>query len=104
MPQFNTVLELFLRLAPLFVFIDYHLLEYFISTFGSAALRMNMTLYKRDIVTFMRETTVDDILKAQAWRGKKLTSPDFKELWVKISCDAKRYTLEGLNELRNKHY
>ena len=93
--------ELFLRLGVLIHFIDYHLVKYFILTFGSEGLIADISSYERDVKTFMSETTVGKVMRY--WPGKRSSSEDFKELWVKIRDNPETYTLEKLNELRNKH-
>ena len=93
--------ELFLRLGVLIHFIDYHLVKYFISTSASERLKADISSYERDVKSFMRETTVGEVMRY--WPGKRSSSEDFKELWVKIRDNPKTYTLEKLNELRNKH-
>ena len=99
--QAKSVEDLFLALGTLIQFIDYHLVKYFISTFGSEQLEADMSLYEKDVKTFMQKTTVGDVM--HLWPGRKLRSEDFKELWVKIGDDPNKYTLEKLNKMRNKH-
>ena len=60
-----------------------------------------MTSYVQDVQAFMRETTVRQMMPH--WPGKRLHSSDFSELWVKLEKDHSVYTLEQLNELRDKH-
>ena len=98
--QATTIPQLFNRLSPLFTFIDYTLLEYLISTFGSETLQMNMNSYVLDIQKFMRETTVADIIPH--WTGSQVSSEYFKEIWLKIGHDSKTYTLEKLNNFRKR--
>ena len=94
--------QLFFRINPLFTFIDYRLLIYLISQYGSTGLKIDAASYAQDIELFMRRTTVGDLL-SHNWVGKKLCSDDFKELWVKIKDDPQTYTLEKLNALRKRH-
>lgn len=97
----ETITELFFRLRPLFGFMDFSLLCYFISKFGSEQLQADMRIYVSDIKVFMKDTTVGDLL--QQLRYEKLFSKDFTELEVCICHDPKMYTLEKLNKLRNLH-
>lgn len=104
LPEVETITSippLFRRLNPLFNFIDYTLLQYLVSEFGSANLNTDMSHYVDDMQVFMSETTIDDILPH--WKGVKPDSNDFNELWIKLSVDHKTYTLKELNALRNKH-
>ena len=97
----KSVEEFFLLLGLLVHFIDYHLVKYYISTFGSEKLMADIYSYERDVKSFMKETTVGEVMRY--WPGKRSSSEDFKELWVKIEDNPETYTLEKLNELRNKH-
>ena len=104
LPEVETITSippLFLQLNPLFTFVDYTLLQYLVSGFGSAELKADMSHYVDDMQVFMRETTIGDMLPH--WQGKRPTSGDFRELWIKVNRDHKTYTLEKLNDLRNKH-
>ena len=96
----QTITQLFNRLNPLFNFIDYTLLEYLISEFGSATLKENMKSYVQDIQKFMKETTIADMIPH--WPGDNVQSNHFRELITKIGKDYKTYTLEELNQFRQK--
>ena len=98
-----TVSELFYMLGPLFSFLDYHLLKYLISKFGSEKLITDMSLFKEALKCFMRETTVNDMIKH--WPGvREKYSKHYSELWVKISKDREKYTLKELRHFQKKHY
>ena len=99
----TTVSQLFYMLAPLFTFLDYHLLKYLISKFGSETLVTNMSSFKRDLKIFMSETTVSDMIKL--WPGDyEKYSKHSSELWVKISKNSEKYTLKRLRDFQKKHY
>ena len=96
----NTIAELFLRLNPLFVFIDYGLLDHLISKFGSPVLKGDMKSYVRKIKVFMRETTVADLM--DYWPGEEHPRMNYSELKAKFGDDPRSYTLERLNNFRRK--
>jgi hypothetical protein len=97
----TTIKELIYWLNPLFTFIDYNLLNYLASKFGSAQLQAAMSSYIQDVQAFMHETTVGDVMPH--WRGRKISSDEFSELWIKIKANPETYTLQELQEFRNKH-
>jgi hypothetical protein len=104
LPQIETVKtisELINRLNPLFTFIDYNLLNYLASKFGSTRLQANMSSYIQDVQAFMRETTVGDLMPH--WPGIKVSSDEFFELWMKIEENPETYTLQKVQEFRDKH-
>ena len=94
----KTIPELLLRLNPLFTFIDYNLLEYLVSEFGSEELKSNMKSYVEEVTFFMKTTTVGELM--HYWPGREIYPEHFSILFAKISDDPKMYTLEKLNELR----
>ena len=94
----KTIPELFLRLSPLFTFIDYNLLKYLVSEFGSEELRRKMSIYVDEIQTFMKKTTVGELM--QHFPGAEIHPEHFSKLWTKIHDDPRTYTLEKLNHLR----
>ena len=96
----GSVTELFLRLGPLFRFIDYGLLNHLISKFGSAKLQEDMKLYTSKIQAFMRATTVADLM--DYWPGDEQPHLNYSKLRAKFSDDPKTYTLERLNNFRRK--
>ena len=96
----NTTTELFLRLNPLFVFVDYGLLDHLVSKFGSPALKGDMKSYVNEVKVFMRETTVGDLM--DFWPGEENPHMNYSELKVKFSDDLRSYTLERLNNFRRK--
>lgn len=90
--------SIFLPLNPLFVFIDYNLLDYIISKFGSTELKKDMALYVEDVQVFMRETTVDDLI--DYWPGHEVSDLNYTKLKAKFKDDPMTYTLERLNKFR----
>ena len=96
----NTITELFLRLSPLFVFINYGLLDHLISKFGSPALKEDMKSYVSEVKVFMRETTVADLM--DYWPGEQHPCMNYSELKAKFSDDPRLYTLERLNDFQRK--
>ena len=91
---------LFLRLGPLFVFIDYRLLDHLISKFGSSALKGDMKSYVSAIQAFMRDTTVADLM--DCWPGDEQPHLNYSKLRAKFKDDPKSYTLERLDNFRRK--
>ena len=95
-----TVTELFLRLSPLFRFIDYGLLDHLISRFGSLELQKDTKSYVSKIQIFMQETTVGDLM--DYWPGDEQPHLNYSKLKAKFNDDPKTYTLERLNNFRRK--
>ena len=91
----------FFSLNPLFSFIDYSLLEYIIKKFGSENLKKNMNSYSYDIQTFMKQTTVGQLM--DLWPGEQDVPPDFSILMAKVNEDPYSYSLEKLDILRKKY-
>ena len=96
----NTITELFLRLSPLFVFVDYGLLHHLISKFGSTKLQEDMKSYVSKVQVFMQETTVADLI--DYWPGDEPLHLNYSKLKAKFSGDPKTYTLQRLNNFRRK--
>ena len=93
--------QLFYHLNPLFTYIDYRLLEYLISKFGTTELQKNMKEYIKEVDGFMCKTTVGDVMPY--WPGKRISSEEFSELWVKIEANPETYSLHALSIFRDKH-
>ena len=96
----KTIPEFFFRLNPIFTFIDYNLLQYLVSKFGSEELKHKMTSYVAKIEMFMKKTTVGELM--DHWPGDEVHPEHFSKICTKISDDPKTYTLEKLNQLRRK--
>ena len=85
---------------PLTTFLDYQLLEYLISKFGSSQLKQNMADYVVNVNKFMRETTVADLI--DHWDGIEDKNLNFRELQVRFGEDPTKCNLELLNKHRKK--
>ena len=90
----------FLPFCPLFVFIDYDLLDYMIVKFGSVELKNKMALYIEDIKLFMKETKVGDLI--DHWPGCEVSDLNYAKLKAKFTDDPMTYTLERLNKFRRR--
>ena len=91
--------RLFLRLNPLFTFIDYPgLLNHLISRFGSVALKSDMMSYERDIQVFMYNTTVAELM--DHWPGRQ--DSNLVIMKVKFDDNPQNCTLQKLNDFRRK--
>ena len=98
----EVVRKLFLRLNPLFTFIDFKLLQHLVSKFGSPELKKDMTSYAEQVQSFKKVTTISDLI--DCWPGLKVPEIDHKELRAKFEDDSKSYTLEKLDYFRNRFY
>ena len=96
----RTTTELFLRLNPLFTFIDVGLLEYLVSKFCSQELKKAMKDYTVKLQVFLRETTVGEMIEYLP--GDEHPQVNYSKLRTKFSDDPKTYTLERLNNFRRK--
>ena len=92
--------RVFLQFSPLFVFIDYNLLDHMIKKFGSAELKSEMALYIEDVKIFMKETTVGDLI--DHWGGGEVSDLNYAQLRAKFRDDPMTYTLERLNRFRRR--
>jgi N-acetylneuraminic acid mutarotase len=92
--------SVFLPFSPLFVFIDYDLLDHMITKFGSAELKRKMALYIEEVKLFMKETTVHDLI--DHWPGCEVSDMNYEKLKAKFRDDPMTYTLERLNKFRRR--
>ena len=93
--------SVFLPFSPLFVFIDYDLLNHMIVKFGSAELKSEMALYIEEVKIFTKETTVGDLI--DRWPGCELESNlNYAQLNAKFRDDPMTYTLQRLNRFRRR--
>ena len=90
----------FLPFSPLFIFIDYDLLNHVIVKFGSVELKSKMALYIEDVKIFMRGTTVGDLI--DHWPGCEVPDLTYAKLKAKFRDDPMTYTLERLNKFRRR--
>ena len=94
--------SVFLLISPLFVFIDYDLLNHMIMKFGSAELKHEMALYIREVKIFMRETTVGDLIDHWPGGGCEVSDLKYGKLKAEFRDDPMTYTLERLNKFRRR--
>ena len=93
--------ELFIHLRPLTSFLDYGLIEYVIKKFGSDALKRDMRSYCSEMVVFMRETTIKQLV--DHFPGQPEIPPKFSLIEAKIGPNASECTLEQLNKIRKRY-
>ena len=98
----NIVRNLFLRLNPLFTFIDYKLLEHLVSKFGSPELKGNMLSYVEKVQLFKKVTTVSELM--DYWPGLEVPHVNYNRLRAKFEHDPRTYTLENLDSFRRKFF
>ena len=93
--------ELFIaHLNPLTSFIDYGLIEYVIRKFGSHTLQRDMRSYCSEMVIFMKETTIKQLIDHLP--GQTEIPPKFSLIEAKIGQNASECTLEQLNIIRKR--
>ena len=90
--------RLFLHFSPLFVFIDYGLLQHLIAKFGSTRLKKDMNVFAAEMKVFMKETTVADVMDLLP--GHEILHLNYAKLKARIGGDPKSCTLEKLNLIR----
>ena len=79
-------------------FIDYHLLEYVISEFGSQHLKQCMQQYAIDLKEYKNHATVHEFM--HFWPRQK--PPNYDDITVKLDKDPKLYTMRELDEFRQR--
>ena len=89
------------HLNPLTSFIDYGLIEYVIKKFGSDALKGDMRSYCSEMIVFMKETTIKQLIDHLP--GQAEVPPKFSLIEAKIGENAGEYTLEQLNTIRKRY-
>ena len=92
----------FRQLNPLFIFIDYSLLNHIVSDFGSTTLKEDMSKYVDDIKVFMKETTVGDLM--EHWPGHEIPQLNrmYSKMIAKFKGDPQTYTLERVDKFRRR--
>ena len=98
----EAISNLFHRLNPLFTFIDYKLLQYLVSKFGSAKLKKEMTLYVEKVQLFKKGTTVSELI--DYWPSLEVPHLNYCKLRAKFDGDPRTYTLEKLDYFRRRFY
>ena len=78
-------------------FIDYHLMEYVISEFGSQHLKQCMQQYVIDLNEYKKHATVHEFMQFWPTRQKP---PNYNDITVKLDKDPKLYTMRELDEFR----
>ena len=91
------------HLNPLSSFIDYGLIEHLIRKLGSDDLRKDMQSYCSEMVVFMKETTIKQLIETDRFPGQTEIPPKFSLIETKIGEDASKCTLEQLNRLRKRY-
>ena len=92
--------KFFLYLNKFVTFIGYRLLKYIIDCFGSADLRRSMNEYEQDILQFYCQTTISQLMRY--FPGQENLDPDLKCFMLRIDEDPESFTLQQLNEKRNR--
>ena len=82
-------------------FIDYQLIEYFIRKFGSNTLKKDMCSYCSEMIKFMKETTIKQLINY--FPGQPEIPPKFPLVEAKIGQNASECTLEQLNTIRRRY-
>lgn len=83
--------------AHVWSFIDYHLMEFFVSKFGSTQLNQRMKQYVIDLKEHNEHATVHELI--QFWPAR-LEPPNWGVITVKLDKDPELYTMRELDELR----
>ena len=92
--------DVFYHLSPLVDFLSYDLLKYIIEEFGSNTLKVKMKTYSDEVLKFVKETTVKQLM--DVWTGHQEIPPHFSKLRAKIDEDPTTYTLYQLDQLRRR--
>ena len=100
LPREGCISELFLHLNPLFTFLEYSLLEYIINVFGSNGLKTKMQSYVHEISSFMKKTTVQQLI--DYWPPQGRSTPNASKITAQIKKNADSCSLQELNSLRRK--
>jgi hypothetical protein len=82
-------------------FLDYGLIEYIIKKFGSDALQRDMRSYCSEMIVFMKETTIKQLIDHLP--GQAEVPPNFSLIEAKIGYNVSDYTLEQLNTIRKRY-
>ena len=95
-----TITDFFYHLNPSINFLSYHLLQYIIDNFGSNPLKQEMNSYDADVITFMKTTTVKQLM--DVCLGQQEIPPSFSMLEVKFDRDPETYTLYQLDQFQKR--
>ena len=97
----STTNGVMLHLSPLMNFIDYGLLSFLVHKFGSDHLKRDMRSYESEMLIFMKETTIKQLIDHLP--GQIEIPPKFSIIEAKIGEDASKCTLERLNTIRRRY-
>ena len=104
-PSMRTVTQVsdlfIIHLNPLTSFIDYGLIDYVIKKFGSDAIKQDMRSYCSEMVVFMKETTIKQLIGH--FPGQAEAPTNFSLIEAKIGENVSEYTLEQLNKFRKEY-
>ena len=89
------------HLNPLSSFIDYGLIEYVVKKFGSDGLKKDMRSYCSEMILFMKETTIKQLIDHLP--GQAEVPPKFSLIEAKIGENVSECTLEQLNTIRKRY-
>ena len=94
--------EAFYHLSPLIDFLSCDLLNYIIGGFGSNTLNAMMKSYNVDLIRFMKETTVKQLMDVWPSQQPEDIPPYFMKLRAKLKKDPTTCTLYELDQLRRQ--
>ena len=92
-----------LNLKFVWSFLDYHLLEKIVKTFGSEPEKQSMRDYLKSLKTFRKRTTISKLM--DAWDGSHSQLQKYKEckeLRQKLNWDPEQSTLDQLETIRRR--
>ena len=98
----TAIREAFYHLSPLIDFLSCGLLSYIIDEFGSNTLKLMMKTYTDDLTTFMKKTTVKQLILMDVWPGQQKIPSNFSTLRAKLDEDPATCTLYQLDQLRRR--
>ena len=96
--RYDEISDLFCHLNRHVNFIDHGLIKHIIHNFGSNTLKSMMAEYSKDVVQFMKKTTVKQLI--DHWPGQREISLSFSELTVRFDKDPTTITLYDLDQKR----
>ena len=98
----TTIRDMFDHLSPLVDFLGYGLLKHIADEFGNDDLKKDLNKYSEDVIKFMKETTVKQLM--DIWSGERDDIPsNFSRLKANLDEDPKYYTLHRLDRLRRDY-
>lgn len=94
--------EAFYHLSPLIDFLSCSLLNFIIDEYGSNTLKGMMKSYNDDLIRFMKETTVKQLMDVWSAQQPEHIPPYFSKLRAKLDQDPTTCTLYKLDQLRRR--